>query len=278
MSWHHNVKPHQHIAIWVVATISVLASAISYNTITVDRILAQSEPSEQTKKFFGFDGEDGEREFVAPEICKQPAQADEMQKISEQMQTVSNELASYQQKDPATLTDTEKTKMQELQSQFTALQNKINELQQTMQTGPSDDCKIAMIQQILTRMEEMQSKMESRFFGTLTKVDNTVEKVDSSLGGLEAAGVSKEKLDQIKSDLATIKTSAASLRSFFSKMQSSMQLFIALAKAEPLKAFDEMQQGRGFASEDGANDAAKAADNMVKAFENLIGVLDEISK
>ena len=110
------------------------------------------------------------------------------------------------------------------------------------------------------------SQMDSKLFGTLNRVTATVDKVEGIVNKVTVTDSNSELIDKIKADIASIRLNIATLKSFFDKMKTQMSSFLALAESEPAKAFETMEKFGG-----GGDDskAAKAADNLVNAFENL---------
>lgn len=280
MALHHHIKPHHHITIWIAAGSLVLSSAILASAAETNRILAQDTgPSEKTQQFFGFSNEK-EQDFSTPAACQ--VANTEMQTLANQIQQYSSQLQSLSQQQPqpaasgsAEPTNPNETEIADLESKIQADQAQMKSLQTEMQTGPSDDCKKAIVAQAITQMSSMQDKMnkENKFFGTLDKVDQEITKVQNLVPALQAAGVPADKITKINSDIATVKAQEAILTSFFTKMKSWMASWIANAQADPLKAFADMQKGQGMSPSD-AGSASKAADAMVNAFQDLVGIFD----
>lgn len=283
MAFHHKVKPHHHFGIWVLVGLAILIAGLVYNTASLDRVAADQGPSEKTKRFFGFNESDEGRDWVMPEACKMQAEQDRMQQLSTEMQSLSNQVntLSQQSQDP-NLTEEQRQanqqQIQQLQQKMAQLQAEMEQLNKTFQGGPSDECKVAMVNQAVAMMQDMLVKMDSRFPSTLAKVENVVTKIENVLPGLTAAGLPSDQVEKIKADISSIKLQLSILRSFFEKMKSSMQQFINEAKASPLKAFEKMQTGSLGMDDTQSNRAANAADTMVKNFEELVDILDKIQK
>lgn len=279
MAFHHRVKPHHHFAVWVLVGLSVIIAGLAYNTASIDRATAQSGPSQKTEKFFGFDESDTGDNWEMPEACRNQNDQDRMQQLSSEMQALSNEMNSLNQQDSA-LTDEQRAanqqKTQELQQKMTALQAEQEQLSQSFQSGPSAECKAAMVNQAISMMQNMLTKMDSRLPSTLAKVEAMVAKVEKVLPQLSSAGLTAAQIDKVKSNIASIKVQLGVLRSFFNKMKTSMQQFINEARANSSAAFDKMQNGSMGMDDASANQAANAADAMVSAFESLVDVLDKV--
>lgn len=295
MQLHHKLQPHHHVAIWAVSSLLVILAAAVYSNASIQQILA-GEPSESTKKFFGFDKNDeGGGQWTMPAECQQNPNQDKMQQLSSEMQNLSNQMNSLNSQlntlvsqDTSGMTDEQKATHEQqitsLQSQIQTLQNQIqqkqsemNLLQSSFQTGPTDNCKIAMVKQASSQMETMLGKMESKFLGTLGRVESTVTKVEAVIPKLEESEIDQVKIDQAKANIGTIKVSVATLRTFFLKMQKGMSSWIATAKSNPISAFEQMQAGSMFPEGDSTK-AAEAADTMVEAFEQLLNIFDEVEK
>lgn len=283
MAFHHRVKPHHHFGIWVLVALSVLIAGLVYNTTSLDRVVADQGPSEKTKRFFGFNESDGSRDWVMPEACKMQAEQNRMQQFSADMQSLSTQIntLSQQGQDP-NLTEEQRQanqqQIQQLQQKMAQLQAEMEQLSKTFQSGPSNECKTAIVNQAVAMMQEMLVKMNSRFPSTLTKVENVVTKIEKVLPNLAAAGLSADQVEKAKADVASIKVQLGILRSFFDKMKASMQQFINEARANPLAAFEKMQNGSLGMDDTQAARAANAADTMVKNFEDLVDILDRIQK
>ncbi|OGL35733.1 hypothetical protein A3F65_03615 [Candidatus Saccharibacteria bacterium RIFCSPHIGHO2_12_FULL_47_16b] len=125
-------------------------------------------------------------------------------------------------------------------------------------------------------MQDMMTKINSRFPATLTKVETVVVKVEKAIPTLKTAGVPAADISKLEADVASIKVQLGVLRSFFDKMKTSMQNFINQAKANPAAAFEKMQNGSMGMDDASANQAATAADTMVSAFEDIVFILDKV--
>ena len=281
MTFHHRVKPHHHLAVWTLVALSVLIAGLVYSTTSLDKAIAEQGPSEKTKKFFGFDKADEGGDWAMPEACKMQAEQDRMQQLSADMQSAGNQMntLSQQSQDP-NLTDEQRQanqqKIQELQTKLAALQAEMEQLNKTFQGGPSDACKAAIVNQAVTMMQDMMTKINSRFPATLTKVETVVVKVEKAIPTLKTAGVPAADISKLEADVASIKVQLGVLRSFFDKMKTSMQNFINQAKANPAAAFEKMQNGSMGMDDASANQAATAADTMVSAFEDIVFILDKV--
>lgn len=281
MTFHHRVKPHHHLAIWILVALLVVIAGLVYSTTSLDKALADNGPSEKTMKFFGFNEAEEGRDWVMPEACKMQAQQDQMQQLSTEMQSVSSQMNSLsQQSQDPNLTyeqrQANQQKIEQLQQKLSSLQAEMEQLSKTFQAGPSDECKIAMVNQAVSMMSEMLTKMNNRFPSTLAKVETVVAKVEKAIPTLQAAGVSATDIQKMEADVASIKVQLGVLRSFFDKMKTSMQNFINEAKANPVAVFARMQNGSLGMDDASANQAATAADSMVAAFEDIVSVLDKV--
>lgn len=279
MTFHHRIKPHHHFAIWVLVALAVIIAGLVYTTASIDKASAQTEPSQKTEKFFGFDESDDGDDWTMPEACKNQKEQDRMEELSSKMQELSNEMNSLNQQDSG-LSEEQRAanqqKMQELQQKMTSLQAEQEQLNQSFQSGPSDECKVAMVSQAVSMMQNMLTKMDSRFPSTLSKVEALVAKIEKVLPNLSSAGLSADQVDKVKADIASIKVQLGILRAFFSKMKTAMQQFISEAKSNPAAVFEKMQNGSIGMDDAGADRASNAADTMVNAFEDLVEVLDKI--
>lgn len=300
MALHHKIKPHHHFNSWLVASLVLVGSILTYNTAMIGTIHAEDGgPSASTKKFFGFNNDSGEgQKFVQPEICKQNPVQDQMQALQAQMQQLQQQQQTQNQPQQQAPTQqdqsqTEQQQQQALQAQqqtqqaqqqanqekLAGLQAQMQALQSQMQNGPTDDCKKAIVQQSIDQMSAMQAKMfsDDKLTGTLAKVDAAVAKIQTQIPQLQAAGVSADDITTIQSNIATIQQDNATLRAFFNSMKTQMASFIAAAKADPLGTFGKMQHGDGPISGKDSTTASNAADGMVSAFTNLVGTLDKIT-
>ncbi len=284
MALHHKIKPHYHVSIWIVSALLVLASVVIYNTTSISSIKAENGPSATTQKFFGFNGggEDNQN-FVMPDACQQTDQQAKMQALSAQMQSLADQMKTLSQQDISKMTPDElnqhNQQQKAVQDQMSSLQSQMNDLQKSLQSGPSDECKIAIVNQAIAQMKSFQTKMvaENKFLGTLDRVDSTVSKLESISNQLSSAKVTPATIAAINKDINIVKTDSSLLRNFFQKMQNSMNAWIANAQQNPLAAFTQMQQGKGFMDDSGASAAVGAADNMVAAFTDLVNILDKLT-
>lgn len=276
VGFHHKLQPHHHVAVWAISALLVVLSAAVYANTAINSTLA-TEPSKETKEFFGFDekGEETRYQFQTPQECLVPDE--KMQKLSTEIQSLYDQLNTLSKTDTSQMSKEElaahQQKIEDLQNQANQRQEELNKLAAGFASGPSSECKKALVQQMLTMMEKMQPEMKSKFLGTLSKVDTAIAKVEVVLPKLEEAGVEQAKIDKIKAHIKTVKDNVAVLRSFFLKMIEFMNSWVAAAKADPLKAFDQMQGG-GPVDETQAAAAAKAADTMVATFQELIKIFD----
>lgn len=282
MAFHHKVKPHHHFAIWVLVGLFVLISGLVYNTTSLDAIAEQGDgPSDKTKKFFGFNESDEGSNWSMPEVCKMQKEQDRMQQLSAEMQSVSNQMNTLNQQgqDP-NLTDEQRQayqqQLQQLQQKMSSLQAEMEQLNKSFQGGPTDQCKAAIVNQAVTMMQNMLSKMDNRFPATLAKVETVIKKVENAIPTLKNAGVAAADIQKLEADVASIKAQLNILKSFFNKMKTAMQNFINEAKANPAAAFAKMQNGSMGMDDAGANQAATAADTMVNAFEDIVSILDKV--
>lgn len=264
MGLHEKIQPHHHVATWAVAALAVvLAATINVsNTIAVMVSEETSGPSERTKKFFNF--EDSGGQFTTPVICQQPsteqqAKIDQQNQLSQQMNTLSQtDTSQYTAEQLAT----HQQKIQTLQAQMSELSASFS----TTSFEPSDACKKAIVEQMITQMTAMLSQMKSKLTGTLDRVNATVAKVETAVNNVDETTANNVALDEMKTDISSIKLNVGVLSSFFTKMQGKMEAFLVTAKTDPLKAFIDMQNFGG-GGDDG--NAAKAADAMVDSFERL---------
>ncbi|MEK7561818.1 MAG: hypothetical protein AAB541_03060, partial [Patescibacteria group bacterium] len=269
MALHHKIKPHHHFAIWVLVGLAVIISGLAYTTASIDKASAEPGPSQKTEKFFGFDESDNGDDWTMPEACKNQGEQERMQQLSNEMQSLSGQMDALNQQD-SSLSDEQRLvnqqKIQQLQQKMTQLQAESEELSKSFQSGPSADCKAAMVNQATGMMQNMLVKMNNRFPSTLAKVEAAVAKIEKVLPELSSAGLSADQVNKVKADIASIKVQLGILRSFFNKMKVSMQQFINEARANPAAAFEKMQNGSLGMDDAGADQAANAADAMVDAF------------
>lgn len=306
MKIHKKIKPHHHFNIWIASLLLLGSSVLAYNSTMIARIQAQENngPSAATKKFFGFNDDNGQgQQFTEPDVCKNNPVQQQMQQLQGQMQSLQSQqsqmnsqgqaptppsgqatpdqqqayqqqLQAYQQQQQAN-----QQKAQALQAQMQQLQQQMQQLQGQMQQGPTDDCKKAIIGQAVAQMEAVQVKMtqNNRLSGTLDRVDAEIAKISADIPQLKAAGVSAADISAIQSDVSTIKQDNSILRAFFAKMLNGLASFITSTKADPLGAFDKMQKGQGFMNQQDGTTAANTADGMVNAFTNLVNLLDKVT-
>lgn len=272
MALHHKIKPHHHISIWAVSAL-LLAVMFGLYTTTA-RSLAEDGPSQKTKEFFGAEDE-GPREYNPPECQQKSEQEIKMDSLNAQMTEVSNQMNQLSQQMQGT-TDPEQiialqAQMTTLQAKQQELSNQMNSLSAEMQKQttwqPSDACKQALVNIVKTDMAGFKSKINNSIMGTFGKVNAAIAKIEAKLPALKEAGVDPTIIKRIESDIQTIKTNEAILKGFFQKMVGFIDSFLALANSNPIQAFEKMQQNFG----DGGDytDAAKAADTLVAAFEDL---------
>lgn len=278
MNFYNKLQPHHHVAIWAISGFLVILSAILYSNSAVGIILGEqnTQPSQNTKDFFGVDGKDSGQNFTMPKECE--PDTTKGQALQKEQQALYDQMATLQVIDTSTMTpaefETHQKKLTDLQKLITAKQAEMDKLYASYSSGPTDTCKKAMVAQSLTMMETMLPKINSKFLGTLSKVDSAVAKVENIIPTLQESDVKKADIDKIKTHISVIKNQVSILRSFFNKMNEFMISYINTAKSNPLKAYGLMQKDN-FGDGDSSK-AAKAADTMVENFESLIKIMDQI--
>jgi hypothetical protein len=290
MAFHHHIKAHHHASIWAIAPLALITSATMYSSALISHAEDQkatteqsSGPSEHTKQFFG--DKDGAKDANAkPAECDgqlgnggqgaQEAKYKERDNLEHDMTPLKTALeslgdASGDTEEKASQRAELTAKIAEKKAAFDALTVEIGTRDSTTKSGPTTECKKAIVDQQRKRFETFQSKIDSTILPTFVKVDGLVTKVEAQIPAMKEAGVDTAIIDAMTADLTSIKADSATLKSFFNDMKSTIKTFSA--ESDPDAAFQKMKAGGN-----GSTKASVAADDLVKKFEDLTSLIDQI--
>lgn len=297
MALHGYVKPRCHVSIWVISGIVAVLAVIFVGAAGL-RQAGNTYASEP----IGDTGSDLPRQPAEPAECV----ADEQQNSADQQaggqesndqqrqatQARHDELNSQlntlnQRMSDQSLSDADR---QSLQSQMESIRSQMQSLEQ--QAGgsseqprdeqpreqgshePSAACKAAIGRSAQSNLGQFKTRINSRIIPTLSRVDSIATQVEASIPHFREIGVEEDKIIQLQKDIATMRGSTATLRSFFQKIVSQIDAFLAKI-SDPGAAFDGLKNGFNISDQ---NTAGKAGDDLVAAFTDMQTIIDGIKE
>lgn len=298
MVFHHKIKPHHHVSIWIISVLTVLAMASVYTNAVLSS-LAEDRPSEKTKQFFGEGGDSGEnRDNSTPAECQQEQsqQAQQQQDggagyraIVEELSQLMGQISVLEQQirmAPPEQQDALSAQLEQTQAKRIALEASMpaqgqqgqgdpsQEGQQSpsgQDAGPSAACKQAIVNQQKAHMEQFKGKITNNMLPTFNKVDTTIDKIQAKIPNLKEAGVDAATITKIESNISRINSDAETVKGFFNGMLSTINAFLEAADSNPDQAFEAMKNRFGSGAQ---NSAATSANDLVAAFEDLETIIN----
>lgn len=298
MALHHKIQAHHHVSIWAVAVLSVLAMSATYSNSLVasaddSSVTATVEPhttatpspkgetttpSSPAKKLFSGDDTKDKPVTTKPTACVQD-QANQTERAAkvQQQTALLQQINTLKQQESGLSGDSPdeqalKERETSLQAQADALKIQIGDHPETAPTGPSGDCRKAIIAQQKGYMEKFSAKIP-KIKSTFAKVDDATTKIKAELPALKEAGVDQVTLDKLTKDITTINTDSATLKTFFDDMQNRISTFLADSSNSPDAAFQGMKVDTSTQKK-----SADAANELVTTFTDMQTILNQITQ
>ena len=257
----------------------IFSSSVYTNQVIVSSENANHGPSDDTRKFFGDDGDEDDdrpKDFQTPAACQEQTSTTFEPPSSPERDALMAELNAHYAQDTSQFTPEQ---MASHQRQAEDLQNKMNALPpptlppDQSSYDPPDVCKRAIVAMMKGEMKKIHGMIGSKLLPTLTKVTTVVSKVQSAIAKAKAEGADAKKIGQIEADIKVINASLATLKAFFLAMQDTIGKFIS---SDDIVAFNLMSKEAFEVGDEEA--AAKAADLLVKTFDKLQEHVEDLIK
>lgn len=268
MQLHHHIQPHHHITLWIACALILVLTVVTTSTPT--QTAAQGSPDPH--KIFAEEEQEEIVKFEQIPACQQTNNlaAKEKSLYAESSQVI-NELDTLRDIFQPNRTDAQKVRISELEARHARIEadlaaNKTELEALSNKSGPSDQCKTALVAAVIKNTTKYAVKMPA-YIAELDNVSEIIDKIEKSLPELRQASNNETLLKSIEDDINTIQSSVKILKSFFNDMKNQMDNFISLAATKPIEAYDIMEK---FGDDESRFKKSKAtAETMTAALNRL---------